>query len=351
MGINSKMANLLEALFGNGNTPGAPGGTQPNQGQQSTGILGNPFLANLLAQSGYSFTPQSPFGAIGKAALATQGQQRQSSQDDLQKRLIESRIGLNQRQAELGGNPSGGNVQSQFITEDGKLGFLRRNGEVVVTEQDVKNQFSIQELADGSRIAVNNSNPQNIVPVVTPDQAANARTRQLETDDQVKASIALPESLANLDSRLAKVDATIDTVRDVKSKVSDKTTGFTGARLGGIEGTKAFDLRANVKTIQANLGFDQLQKMREASKSGGALGQVSERELDLLTSAVNSLNPDQSREQLEANLDKVITHYDNYKREIEKMKRIMRERAGEAPALDFSSMSTEELERIASGSE
>lgn len=344
------MADLLQTLLGGPPLPGAPGGTMPNQGQaRSGGIDGRDFLFNLLAQSGYSFTPQSPVGAVGRSLLGAQQQGQQRTRNALENRLLESRIGINRSRAELDPNAAGANVQSTFITEDGKLGYVRRNGEVVVTEQDVKNQFRIQELADGSSVAVNTSDPRNVVPVITPDAAAQATGRKITTEDQTKTAIELPQALAGLDSTITKVDSVMDTVRRTKEQVTPKTTGFLGARLGSIEGTDAFDLRANIKTIQANLGFDQLQRMREASKSGGALGQVSERELDLLISAVNSLDASQSDEQLRQNFDLVLKHYENYKLEIEKMKRLMRERAGETPAMDMRSLSDEELQRIIDG--
>jgi hypothetical protein len=42
--------------------------------------------------------------------------------------------------------------------------------------------------------------------------------------------------------------------------------------------------------MKANLAFDKLQAMRNASKTGGALGNVSNEELALLSSTVASLN-------------------------------------------------------------
>lgn len=130
-------------------------------------------------------------------------------------------------------------------------------------------------------------------------------------------------------------------------------TGLRGSITSRIPGTGSFDLNAQIKSLQANLGFEELQRMRAASKSGGALGQVSERELELLISAVNAIDPKQSEKQLRKNLRAVKTHYDNYKREIEIMKNKMRERAGqpaeEAPQDDFSAMSDEELRAIING--
>ena len=54
--------------------------------------------------------------------------------------------------------------------------------------------------------------------------------------------------------------------------------------------------------IKANSGFKELQEMRDASPTGGALGQVSERELDLLITASSGIkegmNPKEFYEQL-----------------------------------------------------
>ena len=49
--------------------------------------------------------------------------------------------------------------------------------------------------------------------------------------------------------------------------------------------------------------------MREESPTGGALGQVSEMELDLLNSSLQSLGQAQSEKQFLENLDKVEERY------------------------------------------
>lgn len=57
------------------------------------------FSAQLLARSGPSLTPQSTLSNIGSAALGTQALGRQDRLDDLQRKFIESRIGLNRGRA------------------------------------------------------------------------------------------------------------------------------------------------------------------------------------------------------------------------------------------------------------
>jgi len=54
-----------------------------------------------------------------------------------------------------------------------------------------------------------------------------------------------------------------------------------------------------------------LQEMRDKSKTGGALGNVSNIELKLLESTVNSLDANLDREILLQNLKKVEMHYQN----------------------------------------
>jgi hypothetical protein len=60
-----------------------------------------------------------------------------------------------------------------------------------------------------------------------------------------------------------------------------------------------------VETIEANLAFSELQEMRAASPTGGALGQVSERELTFLKSAVKNLDQGQSPDQMRRNLQEL----------------------------------------------
>lgn len=81
------------------------------------------FGANLLAQSGPSLVPQSLGSALGKAGLAT-------SQNDIQRRLLESRIGINQRV----GNAGNRRVQSAQPLANGNIGFLDAfSGQVIDT--------------------------------------------------------------------------------------------------------------------------------------------------------------------------------------------------------------------------
>ena len=326
-----------------GINPGAPDprvesglGVKKNPMSAIDSFLGKPggsMLMNLLAQSGYSTTPGSPFGAIGRAALMTQQQQAEQRRAGLEDELIKARTGLTRAQADPQSpmNATAGNVQSTFKGDNGNMWvFTRGSTEPVDTGVRFDSGIKTFELADGSVVGVD-SDGNRIGTLVSAEEAAGATTRQAQTE----ASLTLPTELTQLDSTIAQADSTVAKINDLIPLAEE--AGIPVALRGDLPGGLGGDprkLKQAVKSLQANLGFDTLQKMRNASKTGGALGQVSERELDLLTNAVQSIDVEGDPATLRENLQKVITHYENYKREIEKMKVALREQAGkpeEAP--------------------
>ena len=108
----------------------------------------------------------------------------------------------------------------------------------------------------------------------------------------------------------------ISKYRTVKKQINDlqKMTDWTTAGpvaffLKRVWGTDARVFSEMKETILANVGFDRLQEMRDSSKTGGALGNVSERELDALQKSIASLEQSQSPSALRKNLAIVRNHY------------------------------------------
>lgn len=96
----------------------------------------------------------------------------------------------------------------------------------------------------------------------------------------------------------------VDDIDALSGRVNNSTAGLIGALGKWVPGTAAHDFAADLETLAANISFKELQEMRNASKTGGALGQVAIRELELLESALGSLRQSQSPDQLKANLAK-----------------------------------------------
>jgi hypothetical protein len=101
-----------------------------------------------------------------------------------------------------------------------------------------------------------------------------------------------------------------DSVGRAMDLIGPFTTGF-GAYLKNIPETDAKSLDTTLETIRANIGFDKLQAMREASPTGGALGQVSERELSSLQAVFGNLDQSQKDEDLKYNLQMLQHIYNN----------------------------------------
>jgi len=115
--------------------------------------------------------------------------------------------------------------------------------------------------------------------------------------------------------RSAKTTSGMVVLEDIGSAIDiakDKpflSTGFVGGILRNIGGTAAKDLTSLTTTIKANIGFDRLQRMREESPTGGALGQVAVQELEALQSTLGNLDNSQSNEQVVANLERLEAQY------------------------------------------
>ena len=83
------------------------------------------------------------------------------------------------------------------------------------------------------------------------------------------------------------------------------STALGRATLGRILPGEAADLRGAVTTVKSLIGFGALEDMRKASPTGGALGQVSERENTLLQSTIASLDPAQKDKTIIENLNQI----------------------------------------------
>lgn len=97
---------------------------------------------------------------------------------------------------------------------------------------------------------------------------------------------------------------TVQSVDELMGQANGWNTGY-GSLLSSIPQTEARHFRSQLDTLKANIAFNELTQMREASKTGGALGQVSDREGALLQSALGALDQAQTAGQLKEQLQKI----------------------------------------------
>ena len=134
--------------------------------------------------------------------------------------------------------------------------------------------------------------------------------KQMAADEKRQEKLDKQEQSAN--AAIMGADRIIKEVGEARDKVSGFTAGL-GSYLSVLPLTEAKDLSKRLTTIKANLGFDRLQQMRDASPTGGALGQVAVQELIALQSTIASLDQDQSPAQLKQALDKIESSYANWR--------------------------------------
>lgn len=128
-------------------------------------------------------------------------------------------------------------------------------------------------------------------------------------DTKLKATEAKQRGL--MADQLDKSRFVLSKIDNALAGVGPMTTGVPGAIFKHVPGTSATNLNKTLDTVRANVGFETLQAMRANSPTGGALGQVSDRENQLLQSVRGNLDQEQSMDQLVSNLRELRTHYAN----------------------------------------
>lgn len=153
-----------------------------------------------------------------------------------------------------------------------------RGGELAVAQQNANTaEFKARAPQTGGMITL----PDGTVIQTGPTQGDSARRR--------------------VESRGQRVQLIADKFDQAMGQVSPLSAGLAGPT-AIVPGTPAKNLAATIDTIRANIGFEELQAMRDASPTGGALGQVTEREIAFLQSVLGSLEQSQGHEQLRGNL-------------------------------------------------
>jgi hypothetical protein len=199
--------NLLEQILGyhpglgtpgiNPNAPDPRASVSPKPQNPMEKLFGNPFLLNLLAQSGYSTMPQSSIGAIGRAGVATQQQQMEGAMAEMQRKLIESQILKNQRPPYVNQSKPAASIQEYTLYSEQE----KAAGREPISFEEYKTKFGGSQfitLPDGSVVQASRAfgSGGNSQSVVTPEQAAEATTsgeiNKTKATEQADAIAALP---------------------------------------------------------------------------------------------------------------------------------------------------------------
>jgi hypothetical protein len=131
-------------------------------------------------------------------------------------------------------------------------------------------------------------------PTGNPLMPAPTREERQDADAAAAAVAAAPQRLESAQNLTRLID-------DAAANTNYWTAGL-GSITAVVPGTPAADLAGTMESIKSNLAFDRLQQMRDESRTGGTLGQIVLRELDMLASVWASTQQSQSPPQLRENL-------------------------------------------------
>jgi hypothetical protein len=158
-------------------------------------------------------------------------------------------------------------------------------------------------------------------------EAADAERKTKEVAARTKATtiaegegknvLAAPKTEQKAQADLAQARRLVGSVDEALKKVNVGSAGLVGPLIATVPGTPSRDLREDLVSIKANLGFAELAAMRANSPTGGALGSVAVKELEALQSTVASLDQGQSPGQLKAKLEKIKGHYQAWEKTVE----------------------------------
>lgn len=77
-----------------------------------------------------------------------------------------------------------------------------------------------------------------------------------------------------------------------------------------VPGTNAHDAQQALEAVKNNIGIDELQRMRQSSPTGGAMGNVSDRDIALLTGVFGRLETENNPERVVEDLQNLMRTYE-----------------------------------------
>ncbi|MDF8361939.1 hypothetical protein [Achromobacter anxifer] len=154
-------------------------------------------------------------------------------------------------------------------------------------------------------------NGQPLMPV-TLDAAGQANVAGAKTtaSETAKRDVERPTKAIEAKSALDSTASALDRMAEfANGLINDPAlAGITGVRgmFPNMPGGNAANAQSRLNTLKSQIGFAVLQAMRDASKTGGALGAVSDAENKLLQNNIASLENIQDEAQLRQQLRQIV---------------------------------------------
>ena len=186
---------------------------------------------------------------------------------------------------------------------DGKIYQIGGNGTNVSI--DARSGSEVGTIPQGYELITDKNGNRKLQAIVGGEAAKEiqdaAIRKDLQQETTNRTAVIVLEDIARLKTLLQN-QSNLNPLTAVTGPIATEVaSGFSASARSDAEGL--------VRTIGGNIGFDRLQRMRNESKTGGALGAINAQEMQLLQDVMGSLQLSQSEEALQTNLNRLADIY------------------------------------------
>ena len=316
MGVQSRL-QTIERAENAVNEAMQTGVATPDEIKRLSQLAGSPreqqMAAQMITNRAAAEMRGLQISEMEESILASRAQRARSEQVDPVQAMIMGLFAGDDVDADVGGAPSFDQFVSNWQQERGvdlsALPAATQGDAMVRLQQEYDQQVGANE---GTRSLNRESQISQLIAVgaLNEFQANTIRDYfDIQTPDQ-RAKETLTRQRA------------VPVLRDIERALGqvEKSGPFAGWLASGdrIVGqgpaltatmSRAFELRQHLDSIKSNISIDQLQMMREASPTGGALGQIPVKQQEFLMSVLGSLQPTLNSDTLRENLNGVYNTY------------------------------------------
>lgn len=202
-------------------------------------------------------------------------------------------------------DPADGKLKPWVVTETGEFKAVNTPGQVAPTVKTVDQGTSTAILGPGGV---------QVQPALPKDVEGEARAKEVGKGEGTRVA----EQPAVENSMRGSISGLDRLVAETKSlKEAPGLNSMTGVIQGSGFVPNVFqstaDAQAKLETLKSQVAFNVLQAMRDASKTGGALGGIAVEELRMLQNNLASLDTSQGEEAFKQSLDRIADYAEGAK--------------------------------------
>jgi hypothetical protein len=202
-------------------------------------------------------------------------------------------------------DPADGKTKIGVITKQGKFRAVTTPGQVLPPVKPV-------DTGTGTTFVGPGAAP---VGAPIPKDVAGKERQEAVGKGEGERQLAQPATQASVRNSLSGLDRLVQEARELR--------GMPGvaAMTGSIQGSgwvptirqDTANAEAKLETLKSQIAFNVLQAMRDASKTGGALGSIAVEELRMLQNNLASLDTRQGEQAFKDSLDRIMDYADGAK--------------------------------------